>query len=48
MSEAAVVAAGVQAGPEISVVVPCYNEVGNVGPLVAALERALAGLEALL
>lgn len=43
MSEAAVVAAGVQAGPEISVVVPCYNEVGNVGPLVAALERALAG-----
>lgn len=33
----------VLAGPEISVIVPCYNEVGNVGPLVAALERALAG-----
>ncbi|MCP1269783.1 glycosyltransferase [Acetobacter cerevisiae] len=43
MTEAAVITADVQAGPEISVIVPCYNEVGNVGPLVAALERALAG-----
>ncbi|MCX2560822.1 glycosyltransferase family 2 protein [Acetobacter farinalis] len=34
---------GVQVGPDISVIVPCYNEVGNIGPLVAALERALAG-----
>lgn len=41
--EAAAVAAEEQAGPEISIIVPCYNEVGNVGPLVAALGRALAG-----
>ncbi|NVN31179.1 glycosyltransferase [Endobacter medicaginis] len=29
--------------PDISIVVPCYREVDNVGPLVAALDRALAG-----
>lgn len=30
--------------PELSVVVPCYNERANVAPLVAALEAALAGI----
>lgn len=29
--------------PEISIVVPCYNERANVRPLVAALSHALAG-----
>ncbi len=33
------------AGPELSVVIPCYNERANVAPLVAALAGALAGLE---
>src|SRR5438045_5306348 len=31
--------------PEISVVIPAYRERENVGPLLAALERALAGLD---
>ena len=31
--------------PEISVVVPAYRERENVAPLLAALERALAGLD---
>ena len=30
-------------GPDISVVVPCYNESANVVPLVKALEQALTG-----
>ncbi|HUA78098.1 MAG TPA: glycosyltransferase, partial [Acetobacteraceae bacterium] len=30
--------------PELSVVVPCYNERANVGPLVARLGAALAGI----
>ncbi|MEJ1978239.1 MAG: glycosyltransferase [Acetobacteraceae bacterium] len=30
--------------PELTVVVPCYNEAANVAPLVARLEAALAGL----
>lgn len=30
--------------PELSVVVPCYNEAANVGPLVAKLDQALRGL----
>lgn len=30
-------------GPDISVVVPCYNESANVAPLVKALEQALTG-----
>ncbi|MBV9785217.1 MAG: glycosyltransferase family 2 protein [Acidisphaera sp.] len=30
--------------PELSVVVPCYNERANVAPLVAALDAALEGL----
>lgn len=29
--------------PDISVIVPCYNEVRNVAPLVQALDRALSG-----
>ncbi|OYV39415.1 MAG: dolichol monophosphate mannose synthase [Acidocella sp. 20-61-6] len=29
----------------LTVVVPCYNERGNVAPMVAALARALAGLD---
>ncbi|MBO1325897.1 glycosyltransferase family 2 protein [Acetobacter sp. TBRC 12305] len=32
-----------QAGVDISIVVPCYNEAANVRPLVAALQAALAG-----
>ncbi len=32
------------AAPELCVIVPCFNEAANIGPLVAALERALAGL----
>ena len=27
--------------PDISVVLPCYNEVGNIEPLVAELRQAL-------
>lgn len=30
--------------PELAVVVPCYNERENIGPLVAALDRALEGI----
>ncbi len=30
--------------PEMSVVVPCYNEAANVGPLVAKLDEALHGI----
>jgi dolichol-phosphate mannosyltransferase len=30
--------------PELSVVVPCYNERANVAPLIAALHAALAGI----
>jgi dolichol-phosphate mannosyltransferase len=30
--------------PELTVVVPCYNERDNVAPLVAALDAALAGI----
>ena len=30
--------------PELSVVVPCYNEAANVGPLVAKLDQALRGV----
>ncbi|TPW35248.1 polyprenol monophosphomannose synthase [Oecophyllibacter saccharovorans] len=30
-----------QGSPEVSIVVPCYNEVENVRPLVEAVERAL-------
>ena len=29
---------------ELTIVVPCYNERGNVGPLVARLDAALAGV----
>jgi dolichol-phosphate mannosyltransferase len=29
----------------LSVIVPCFNERANVGPMVAALDRALAGIE---
>ncbi|MBS0965216.1 glycosyltransferase [Acetobacter okinawensis] len=29
--------------PDISIIVPCYNEVANVAPLVAMLEKALEG-----
>ncbi|MFT9066714.1 MAG: glycosyltransferase family 2 protein [Acetobacter syzygii] len=29
--------------PQISIVVPCYNEVANVAPLVTMLEKVLAG-----
>lgn len=29
--------------PDVSIIVPCYREVDNVAPLVAALDRALAG-----
>ena len=29
---------------ELSVIVPCFNERGNVAPMVARLERALAGI----
>lgn len=43
IAAAAEKAPDVRAGPDISIIVPCYNEVGNVGPLVAALERALDG-----
>lgn len=32
------------AAPRLTVVVPCYNERANVAPMVAALERALAGI----
>jgi len=35
--------APISASPQISVVVPCYKERQNVRPLVAALDRALAG-----
>src|ERR1700761_7154955 len=31
--------------PELSVLVPCYNERANVAPMVARLERALAGID---
>jgi len=30
--------------PELSVVVPCFNERDNVAPLVARLEAALGGI----
>ena len=30
--------------PELSVVIPCYNERANVAPMVARLEAALAGI----
>ncbi|HET6183004.1 MAG TPA: glycosyltransferase family 2 protein [Acetobacteraceae bacterium] len=30
--------------PELSVIVPCYNEAANVAPLVAKLDAALAGI----
>ncbi len=30
--------------PELSVIVPCYNERANVRPLVGRLEAALAGI----
>ena len=30
--------------PELSVIVPCYNEAANVGPLVAKLDEALRGI----
>ncbi len=33
-----------QAAPELSVVVPCYNERPNIAPLVLRLEAALAGV----
>ena len=29
---------------DLSVVVPCYNERANVAPMVAALDKALAGI----
>ncbi len=29
---------------ELTIVVPCFNEAANIGPLVAALDQALAGL----
>ncbi len=32
-----------QIGPEISFVLPCYNEAENVGPIADALIRAAAG-----
>jgi polyisoprenyl-phosphate glycosyltransferase len=32
------------AGPDISVVLPAYNEAGNIAPMVSALERVLTGL----
>lgn len=31
-------------GPELSVVLPCYNEEGNLGPLLAAVRQALEPL----
>jgi dolichol-phosphate mannosyltransferase len=31
-------------GPDLTIVVPCYNERANVAPLVASLERALDGI----
>jgi dolichol-phosphate mannosyltransferase len=33
-----------QAAPELSVVVPCYNERANVAPLIRKLHTALAGI----
>src|ERR1700709_2459740 len=33
-----------QAAPELSVVVPCYNERANVAPLIRKLNAALAGI----
>ncbi len=32
-------------GHAVSIIVPCYNERGNVAPMVAALDAALAGLD---
>lgn len=29
--------------PDISIIIPCYNEVENVGPVVEALEKTLSG-----
>lgn len=43
MSDAAASPGAVCGGPDISVIIPCYNEVRNIAPLVAALDRALAG-----
>lgn len=34
---------GAAGGPEISIIVPCYNEAANVAPLVAMLESVMAG-----
>lgn len=31
-------------GPAVSIIVPCYNERDNVAPMVAALDKALSGL----
>jgi dolichol-phosphate mannosyltransferase len=36
--------AGVALAPELTVVIPCYNERANVAPMVAKLEVALAGI----
>ncbi len=33
------------ASPEISIIVPCYNEVENIGPLVDALETTLTDIK---
>lgn len=33
-----------RSAPELSVIVPCFNERANIAPLVAALARALAGV----
>ena len=32
-----------EAAPTVSVVIPVKNEAGNIAPLVAEIERALAG-----
>ncbi|MFT9408750.1 glycosyltransferase [Acetobacter fabarum] len=34
---------GMAGGPQISIIVPCYNEAANVAPLVAMLESVMAG-----
>lgn len=33
------------AAPELAVIIPCYNEHPNVGPLVARLDAALSGID---
>jgi len=39
------VAGDTGAGPELSVVVPCYNERPNVAPMIAKLDAALRGID---